>query len=223
MKYYRYEFNLVLLNIVAVILFVFMIFITYFITGSINFIDSLRMIDIVYLILWMMLHELLHGVGFLTCGEAKIKDIYLGAAIEKGIFYCMCKKEISKKNILIALMFPFVFIGVVTYILGIAFSIKILILLSVFNISGAAGDLMMFLDIVRMPNNTKYIDLDSITGYTLLSKNDLKEVRTYSSYIVESGKYTNKIKPKDFTRIKISKISKIFIVIILLFAIISLF
>ena len=65
---------------------------------------------------------------------------------------CLCKQNISKKNILISLLFPFIFIGVITYVIGVLFNNSVLIWLSILNISGCSGDLMMFLGLLRLKN-----------------------------------------------------------------------
>ena len=116
MKYYKYKLNTVTLNIYALLLFVFQYIIVIY---SFEF-EYIRMglKELLIVIGWFVLHELFHYVGFLCSKETKTKDLFLGMAIEKGIFYCMCKKKISRKDILVALVFPLFFIGIVTFIIG---------------------------------------------------------------------------------------------------------
>ena len=101
------------------------------------------------IVLYLMLHEFLHGVGYFI-GGCKSKNIQYGICLEKGIFYAMAYQELTKKNILISLQMPFTVIGVITYIIGIIFNIPVLVLLSIINISGAAMDLAMFIYISKL-------------------------------------------------------------------------
>ena len=54
----------------------------------------------------MFLHEFLHGLGFSLGKGVLHKSIVYGAYLEKGIFYCMCKQLICKKDIMVSLLFP---------------------------------------------------------------------------------------------------------------------
>ena len=104
MKYYKFTFNMTVLNILSIVLFVLC-----FIPVSIFFKGTrIDFIILIYSFLWMILHELIHGLGFFINKGVKAKNITFGALFEKGIFYCMCKQKINKKAILIALISPLV-------------------------------------------------------------------------------------------------------------------
>ena len=99
---------------------------------------------LVLLILYMLLHELLHGIGYRITGS-KSNKIKYGIELEKGIFYCLCKQNVNKKNIMNSLLFPLFYIGIVTYILSFILISHYLLILSIFNISGCVGDIFTFL------------------------------------------------------------------------------
>ena len=215
MKYYRYSMNMKTLNIFSLVLFVpFYILICFL--GYSSYVDFKCLI---LYFLWMILHEFLHGVGF-SFSNVSHKSIVYGANLEKGIFYCMCKDNISKMGIMISLMFPFFFIGVLTLIFGFIFSVPVLIILSLFNIAGCAGDLAMFYSFIRLPNFT-YTDLDDCTGFVLVSDNDLSSYKLFGMNLVESGDYSNLSRANDFKKFTISKLSSIIFGILLLFLLIS--
>lgn len=215
MKYYRYSMNMKTLNIFSLVLFVpFYILICFL--GYSSYVDFKCLI--IYF-LWMILHEFLHGVGF-SFSNVSHKSIVYGANLEKGIFYCMCKDSISKIGIMISLMFPFLFIGVFTLIFGFVFNAPVLIILSLFNIAGCAGDLAMFYSFIRLPNFT-YTDLDDCTGFVLVSDNDLSSYKLFGMNLVESGDYSNLSRANDFKKFTISKLSSIIFGILLLFLLIS--
>lgn len=221
MKYYTYKMNMLFLSVFSVVLLVFMVLFTYFLTGNLSFIEDIKLISIVCIILWVFLHEILHSIGFMSLGKVKWKNVVYGAELEKGIFYCMCKQEISKANIIVSLLFPLVLIGIVTYIIGLSINNDLLILLSIFNISGAVGDIAMLIDIIRMPNDIKYLDLDDTTSFTILSKKNLSKNK-YISILDKTGTYNERVKAKDYTKLKVSKYSKYFLIIFIIITIVTL-
>lgn len=223
MRYYTYRFRLFKLNIIAIIMLITMGLLTFIIAGNLEFLNVFCLKTIILLIFWLMLHELLHGLGFLCLGEVSFKNITFGIELEKGILYCMCKEKISKENILIALIFPLFFIGIMTYIIGLSLNNNILIMLSIINIASASGDILMFLDILRMPRDIYYLDLDDTVGFTIISKESLEDKKYLGIKLVQSGKYKKSIKAKDYTKLKISKISKIILLILLILLIIGFF
>ena len=220
MKYYTYKMNMLVLNVFSVVLLIFMVILTYLLCGNLDFIEDINLVSIVCVVLWVFLHEILHSIGFMSLGKVKSKNVVFGIELEKGIFYCMCKQEISKINIIISLLFPLVLIGLITYCLGLYFNNNLLILLSVFNISGAVGDIAMLIDIIRMPNDIKYLDLDDTTSFTILSKSDLSENK-YISILDKKGAYNDRVKAKDYTKLKISDVSKVFIIMFIFMTIIA--
>ena len=222
MKYYTYKMNMLVLNVFSVVLLIFMVILTYLLCGNLDFIEDINLISIVCIILWVFLHEILHSIGFISLGKVRGKNVVFGIELEKGIFYCMCKQEISKINIIISLLFPLVIIGFITYFLGLYFNNNLLILLSVFNISGAVGDIAMLIDIIRMPNDIKYLDLDDTTSFTILSKSDLSKNK-YISILDKKGNYNERIKATDYTKLKISKVSKVFVILFVFMAIVAIF
>ena len=213
MRYYKYSMNMTVLNIFSICLFIpFYIIILFMGYGEfINF-NCL----IVYF-LWMFLHEFLHGIGFSLSPGIDDNKIVYGANLEKGVFYCMCKDRISKKSIMISLMFPFFFIGVVTLIIGLVLNIPILVILSLFNIAGCAGDIAMFISFLKLPSFS-YMDLDDCTSFVLVSKNDLKRYKLFGMKLVESGEYNDSLRARDYRKFTISKLSYIvFFIVIILF------
>lgn len=212
MKFYKYVLDIKLLNFLSVILiFPLMIFIFSFDLGkNINF-------SFVFIyFLWMFLHEFFHGIGFWFNNDVDRKNIIYGACLEKGIMYCMCKQSISKKSILISIAFPFVFIGIVTLLIGFIFDIEILILLSLFNIVGCIGDIVMFINFLRLPQFS-YTDLDDCTGFVLISSDDLSRYRLFGIKLVNSGPFEGLEKPSNYKKLNFSLFSTlVFIGLIIL-------
>lgn len=215
-KIYEYEMDLKLLNIGAFILLIPFIFLHLLYFKEIN----VNIYFLVYAVIYLMLHEFFHGIGFYILRKVKHKNINYGIELEKGIFYCTCKEEINKLNILVSLMFPCFFLGFVTLIIAFIINNQMLSLLSIMNISGSIGDILMFIMIIKLPSDIKYIDLDLTTGFYLISKEklpnkslgfSLKKVKDYNGEVASTN--------KKITITKVSKIilSFIFILILLSF------
>lgn len=187
MYYYQFRMKGLPLNVFAFLLFLVGFFVVVGLcpTLTLSFSPSLFLL----LLVWFVLHEIFHGLGFACFKEAKREHIVYGAKLEKGIFYCMCKHEISKANILVALLFPFFFLGIVTLSLGIWFSWPTLILLSILNISGAAGNLVMFFAILRMPKAIRYLDRDDPTSFVIVSPESLPCKKYFGLQLIGEGPY----------------------------------
>lgn len=212
-KIYEYEMDLKVLNLGAIILMIPLMFLHILKFKEFN----VSIYFLIYAVLYLMLHEFFHGIGFYILRKVKHKSINYGIELEKGIFYCTCKEEINKLNILVSLMFPCFFLGFVTLIIAFFINNQMLSLLSIMNISGSIGDILMFIMIIRLPNDIKYIDLDLTTGFYLISKEklpsksfgfSLKKVKDYNGEVASTN--------KKITITKVSKIILSFIFILFL-------
>lgn len=224
-KYHVFKINISILNIISIIILALC-----FIFTAIFFPNSMKSMALLFdnikfcilflplLIFYFSLHEVLHAIGYIVNG-ANPKKITFGAELEKGVLYCLCKDEVDKKNILFSLMYPLFFIGFVTYILGIIFDLPILLLLSILNISGAAGDIMYFLFIIKLDKDIMYSEMDDGTSFAIISKKDPSKYRHYGLNYCGT---VNEISRKDFKRVKISILSWIVLIISILALIIGL-
>lgn len=201
MKYYRYSMNMKKLNIFCVVIMIFV----FIIIGCLGIFSYLDFRCLILYFFWMFLHEFIHGIGFYVSG-AKHKNIVYGANLEKGIFYCMCKEKISKKGIMTSLLFPFVFIGIITLVIGFIINSPILIILSLLNIAGCAGDIAMIVSFIKLPDFS-YLDLDDCTGFVLVSKSDLSKYKLFGMDLIESGSYSKLGKASNYKKFTISKLS----------------
>lgn len=173
--------------------------------------DSKYLLIMVLIIPYIVLHELLHSLAYVVNG-AKFKNITYGAHLEKGILCCSCKQLITKRNILWSLMYPFLFIGIITYIIGLIFNLPILVILSIFNISGCGGDIIMFLAFLKI-KKFKFFEYDNPMAFGVLTSENLEDKKFFGLKKINEEKITQTITKK----VTISKTSIIiFIVIIVL-------
>ena len=219
-KTYVYKMNLVTANVLCIlILILFTVIAVYF---KINVFQMNNwFLVFLLMVLYLMLHELLHGLGYFI-GGTKREHITYGIELEKGIFYAMAYSKLTKKNILISLVMPFIFIGVITYIIGIIFNIPLLVFLSIVNISGAAMDLAMFFYFLRLPKNFTYSESGNPDEFVIISSDDLSKKKSIFLNLKEVKKYNEKdFKFKDIKKIKITKTSIIMLIVFLLIGLIT--
>ena len=220
-KAYVYKMNLVPANFLGLVVFILLLVLTSALNINIlSVFNNLPFIVILALLMiYMVLHELLHGIGYRITGS-KSNKIKYGVELEKGILYTLVLEEVPKKNILVSLQMPFVIIGIITYILGYILNIPLLVLLSIFNLMGASMDLVMFIYISRI-KDIHYAETKASNEFILISKEDLTKRKSLFFRIIEEKKY----KKEDYIiksdkKITISKASIIFTIIYLIFGII---
>lgn len=215
-KYYLFKFDFLLVNIISIILFIFMYLISYFlfdynIFNSLFFEKTNWFLIFFYYLLYTFLHEILHSIAYVL-GGAKYKNITYGIMLEKGILYCLCKQNISKKNILVSTMFPLFFIGIVTYIIGIVYGFDILTLLSIFNISGCSGDIVMFMFILKL-KNIEFSEFDDPVCFGIYSNKDISKIKHFG---LKYEGCVDKVKRDDKRKVVVSFASILLLLFLLI-------
>ncbi len=208
-KYYLFGLKNLLLQIIDLILFGIMLGITLLFFNVYDLFAHFYWL-IFLIIPYLILHELIHSLAYVING-ANFKNITYGIHIEKGIMCCLCKENISKKNVLISLMAPFVLIGLLTYILGLIFHNSLLTLLSIVNISGCAGDLVMFFNLIKI-KDFSYSEFDNPLAFALYSSHNLEKKKLLGLKYLGS---TTELK-KTFKKVDVSLFSLISIILYML-------
>lgn len=217
-NYYTYKLNMTTLNILAIVLFVIIGPIILFVERNDPYIIQLPIsIFFILMFIWLIIHEVLHGIGFIIFKSVKKENITFGMFLEKGIFYCMCKQNIGKKIILTSLLFPITIIGFITLIIGMIINSYELVFLSILNIVSSIGDIVMTIYFFKCPKDIIYLDLDDCTSFTVLSNKSLDNIKVPGIILNKKGIYDKKkMIAKDKRKIVISKLSIVLIIIIIL-------
>lgn len=221
-KYYLFQMKMLPLNAISIILFLIMICITYmwnieFLNSSFFTVyDSFGLL-LILMIIFMVIHEILHSIAYVIYGGS-FKNIVYGVYLEKGVFYCLCKQNINKLNILNSLFFPLFYIGVVTYVLGMIFEFPFLTWLSIFNITGCSGDIIMFMFMSKLSKNIEFTEIDDPTSFAIYSEKDVSKSNHFGLKYI--GCY-NEVEKNDLKKITISKFSWIILGLILILSIIA--
>lgn len=209
-KYYLFEMQPTSLNIIStLILFVVVIFTV--LLGKFSIIFDNYGISLILMLPYLVLHEILHSVAYVIHG-ADFKNITYGAHMEKGILCCLCKQNITKKNILISLVYPLIFIGIITYVIGILTNCGVLIFLSILNISGCSGDIIMFTALSRL-ENFEFSEYDNPLAFGLYTKEDLSNKKMFGLKYLGTQ---DELEKKDLKKVRISKVSYIYFAIMIL-------
>ena len=207
-KYYIFEMNGVILQVISIIILIVMLILTAYLSNTIIITNQDLKLIFLLIIPYLILHELLHSVAYVING-ANFKNITYGAHLEKGILCCLCKQNVSKRNILISLLFPFIIIGVITYIIGILTNNTVLIWLSILNISGCSADLIMFFDLLKL-KDFEYSEYDNPMAFGLYTNKDLSKTKLFGLKYI---KQTNELEKHNLKKVNISKTSIIIFII----------
>lgn len=230
-KEYILEYNMVFMTILSLIILLLTFGICYLFSSDffpeiediLKDESSIWMIVVFYIIFifWMVLHEIIHGLAYEIMG-AKRENIVYGASLENGVFYCKCKEYINKKCIMISLLSPFILIGIVTLIIGYLINSHILVLLSIFNISGASGDLTMFAFFLHQDKDIEFKELGFSSPFCIKTTKDLTNKKYIGIKSIREVKDEKETEEGPEKKITISKITWIFLIIIFIMLISSL-
>lgn len=199
-KYYIFELDLKVMNIFSLILF-FLALPLCLLLKDFNLYNVDMILFFILYIVWIIIHELLHGISYIINGANKKKITY-GAYLEKGICYCLCKQNITRKNILNSILAPCFYLSIVTGIIALIISSPILLLLAIANLSGCAGDILMFIYISRLNKNIEYSEFDNPTRFAIYADYDVSKTKHLGLKYIEE---IDLLKKEDLTRLSISK------------------
>ena len=217
-KYYLFELKPVELNVVCILLLALMFLITIALGIPFNLTDRMFALTFAFMIPYFLLHEVLHSVSYVLNG-AKFKNITYGAHLEKGVLCCLCKQNVTRRNILCSLLFPFIIIGVITYIIGAFTDNAALMMLSIMNISGCAGDLTIFVALSKL-KNFEYSEYDNPTSFGIYTSEDLSNKKFFGLKYVGTA---DKLDRNDLKKIDINIGNAILLIAIFVIGIVLLF
>lgn len=223
MKKYLMEYNMIFMNIVSTILMFICIGVGYLCYNLKLITIDLDSIGITTFVLFCVtmfgylgLHELVHGITYRLTG-AKSENIKYGIALDKGILFCKCGGDVSRSCILTSIIMPFIVLGIITGIISIIFNWPLLFILSLFNISGCSGDLMMFFWFLRRDKDIKFREIGDSTTFIITTNEELMDKKFISCKAKEE---VNEVKDTKFLKkINCSKQSLyvlIFLVVIII-------
>lgn len=121
---------------------------------------------LVFMVLYMILHEFVHGIAMKLCGTKKVKYGFTGMYAFAG-----SKDFYDKKAYIFIALAPVVFWGIVLAIVNLFVPVEwfwVVYLIQIINVSGAAGDLFVTVKFSRLPRDILIQDYG--VGMTVFSK-----------------------------------------------------
>ncbi len=104
-------------------------------------------------ILFIVLHEAFHLIGFMVFGGVPFKSLKYGLNLELGIAYATTEHPLPNHAMKKALLLPFWTTGVLPTIAGFYFNSTVFVIVGAFLIAGAVGDFSMYLELRKYPKN----------------------------------------------------------------------
>lgn len=130
---------------------------------------NFNLVQLIYVVVSIVLHELLHAVGHIFISGAPRESIEFGFNIKHMAAYCYCNNfEISKSGYIKSLLLPNVFLTLITLI--ILFFTDNILWSIIFGLmfSSGAGDYYMVYLLSKYKNNAKFIDHPSLPGFYVI-------------------------------------------------------
>jgi len=122
----------------------------------------------IQIILSLVIHELVHGIGWMIGGKCKWNEIEFG--ISSLFPYCYCKKPLSRKQYLIGVLMPIVLLGLGTTILALVFESLSLLVLAIINVIIAGGDLIIVVNLRKTTKLSLVMDHPYKAGFVAFEK-----------------------------------------------------
>lgn len=122
------------------------------------------------IILGIIVHELIHGIFFAIYASKGFKSIKFGILWKMITPYCHCKEPLKIKNYIVALLAPFILLGIIPAMISLVIGKIALLAFGIFFSSAAAGDLLIY-NLIKKENPEDYVqDHPSEAGYYIFRK-----------------------------------------------------
>ncbi|WP_141904588.1 DUF3267 domain-containing protein [Lysinibacillus sp. Y5S-8] len=108
---------------------------------------------VVLYIIFIILHEVFHLIGFMFFGKVPFKALKYGINLELGIAYATTEQPLFNHAMKKALLLPFWTTGILPTIVGFYLNSTVLILIGAFLIAGAVGDFAMYKELRKYPRD----------------------------------------------------------------------
>lgn len=126
-------------------------------------------------VVFVLVHEGLHGLSFMIFGKIKAKNIRYGVMLKSGVAYCISLVPISVWASRLSLMMPIYAVCLPLYIYGLVTQNLALTILSLLYLTGSVGDIYYMWKLRKTPRNLYMYENPPTThgyeiGYLLFRK-----------------------------------------------------
>ncbi|MCR5595181.1 MAG: DUF3267 domain-containing protein [Lachnospiraceae bacterium] len=112
---------------------------------------------LVAFVLLIVVHELIHGFFWSLYTPGRFKDIEFGVLRSSLTPYCTCLVPLKKNQYFVGTIMPFILLGVIPMIVGIAIDNINVLFLGIVMADSAMGDLMIIWRLLRYKSNSAEI------------------------------------------------------------------
>lgn len=126
------------------------------------------LIVIAIFIVGLVCHEGLHALGGIIFGRVNPKDIKFGIIPKQFMLYCHIKTPLKVISYQALLLLPVIVTGIIPLIISMIFGNIFLTLVFAALVSGGAGDILMFISLLKQDKNQLIIDHEEAPAYYLV-------------------------------------------------------
>ena len=125
----------------------------------------------------IIIHELLHGLGWSFFAKDRFKSIAFGVVWSALMPYCTCKDALRKGGYIVGLLMPLVVLGIIPAVVSCFIGGFYLNCFAIFMIISAGGDLLVMWLILRtrFEGDVYFVDHPTQIGLVAFVKKDAKE------------------------------------------------
>jgi len=125
--------------------------------------------------LLIVVHELIHGGTWVIFCKDGWKSIKFGVEWKYLTPYCHCKEILEINRYRLGTIMPLIITGIIPYIISLTLGNTTLLLIAVVMISGAAGDIIMFILLLNEKRGTLVMDHPTTVGCILYRPENNRE------------------------------------------------
>ncbi len=125
-------------------------------------------IYVVSIFLLIIIHELIHALGFMLFGKVKKEDIKFGVAPKQGMVFCTCNKPITAKAYILIIVLPVIITGIVPLIIVTIWGNIFWLIIFAIMVSGGAGDIIMLREVMKLDKNQLVLDHPQAPAFYIL-------------------------------------------------------
>ncbi|PAF23168.1 hypothetical protein CHH49_01005 [Terribacillus saccharophilus] len=139
----------------------------YFIIHGFEFYISLPMIAVTFLLMLIgiVLHELLHGIGFIVFGRVRYSQVKYGFSWKDGAAYAHCMEPIKVSAYRVSLLLPVIVTGLLPLLISYIVGNGVLLAVSVILTAGGIGDWLIFRSLRKYKASQFVKDHPTKVGY----------------------------------------------------------
>jgi hypothetical protein len=125
---------------------------------------------ILVFVLSLIVHELLHAVGFWLVGGAPLNRIKFGFSWQGFAPYAHCRDPLQTTAYRISVVLPGLFLGVIPGLLGVALRQPLLVMWATLMLLAAGGDAAVLWAVRKVPSTARVLDHPKKVGCQVLAE-----------------------------------------------------